>query len=460
MSSLKIRLLEGDLFDRTRNKLTLQYSGVLVLFLSLFVVIVYVLLYLFIWNDQRAGLNELADSEIGILQNWADQDANPNRRPPREIEDAFSISADQSFYYLIAENGNMALGDELQPELRTQVTQSIEKGLFKGQGLVKVVLQMFDKPAADGQGRPKQGSDARFLIADRELLWKGERIATLYVGKEVTFQHDLFRSLLILLIGMALLFFVLALWLSHLMARKAIIPIARVYARQREFVADASHELRTPLSVMLTSIEALELEASTDDSGPFSSKNVLNGMKEEVRSMTKLAGDLLHLARSDSGEFVLDRSLFHVKEAADSAIHKLQPLAQAKDIAIKLQVPEQLTVYWDAEKLRQLLVLLIDNAIKYTPGKGTVHITLAEEMEKGGRILTIEVKDSGIGIAAESLPRIFDRFYRQDKARTRQTGGHGLGLAIAKNIVDAGRGTIQADSMPGEGSTFKVRIPL
>jgi signal transduction histidine kinase len=442
--SLKKRLFEGDLFDRTRNKLALQYSGVLIVFLSLFVILVYVLLYLFIWNDQRTRLDKLADSEIRTLQKWADQDSNPNRLPPRSIEDAFSTSTDQSFYYLISENGNIQLGDEIQPELRAQVIEAISKDHFKGKGIEKVTFQI--------------GKNARFLVANRELLWNGVRIGTLYVGKEVTFQHDLFRWLLVLLIGTALLFFVLALWFSRLMSRKAIIPIARAYARQREFVADASHELRTPLSVILTSIEALQLEESIDNN--LFAKKVLIGMKDEVNSITKLAGELLHLARSDSGEFVLDRSLFDLRAAAAGVINKLQPMAQAKDITIKLHAPDELTVNWDAEKLTQLLVLLVDNAVKYTPDKGLVNVRLADEMEKGIRTLTIEVKDNGSGIAAEALPHIFDRFYRQDKSRTRQTGGHGLGLAIAKNIVDAGKGTIHVDSTVGEGSTFKVRIPL
>ena len=170
--------------------------------------------------------------------------------------------------------------------------------------------------------------------------------------------------------------------------------------------------------------------------------------------------ELLHLARSDSGEFELDRSAFNLSESAARAISKLQPLAQAKDIDIELHAPHELTVNWDAEKLTQLLILLIDNAIKYTPVKGTVNVALADGKEKAARSFTIEVKDNGIGIAAEALPHIFDRFYRQDKSRTRQIGGHGLGLAIARNIVDAGRGTIQVESTVGEGSTFKVRIPL
>lgn len=435
----------------------MQYSGVLIVFLSLFVIIVYALLYAFIWNDQHRRLNNLADSEIANLQTWADRDDNPRRPPPRSVEDTFSISADQSFYYLVAENGSIQLGDEIQAELRDQVMVLIANGDFKGEQIDKVTLQTFSTPSSNGEGIPATGEDAQFIITDRILQVKGERIATLYIGKEVTFQHDLFRWLLILLLGMGLLFFVLATWFSHLMSRKAMIPIADAYARQREFVADASHELRTPLSVMLASIEALQLEESVD-ADPFSRK-VLSGLKTEVSSMTKLAGNLLRLARSDSNEIAGEHTLFDARTAAIQVIDKLSPMAIPKEISLTLQAPAELTVRGDAEKLTQLLVLLIDNAIKFTPDKGFVQVTMAEEADRGARFFTFEVKDSGIGIPLEALPRIFDRFYRQDKSRTRQTGGHGLGLAIAKNIVDASRGSIQVDSQPGEGSTFKVRLP-
>lgn len=455
LRAIRKRLLEADLFDRTRRKLTWQYSGVLVMFLSLFVLIVYTLLYLFIWNDQYHRLNTLANSEIETLQRWADQDGDPNRRPPREIEDAFSISSDQSFYYLIAENRNLQLGNEIQPALRPQVMAYIDQGRFRGKGVVKVALRTVVKPSAGEGGPDEQG---RFIVTARELTKKGDRVGTLYIGKEVTFQHDLFRWLLLLLLGLALLFFLLALWLSHRMARRAIVPIAQAYARQREFVADASHELRTPLSVLLSSIEALQLEEALERE-PFA-RHMLSGMKEEVHSITKLAAGLLQLARSDSGEIVLNRSRIHLKEAAAAVIRKLQPLAQAKDIAVRLQTDEAIEAEWDAEKMNQLLVLLIDNAIKYTPEHGRVDVRLAERGEKGGRLLILEVQDNGIGIDPEALPRIFDRFYRQDKARTRQIGGHGLGLAIAKSIVEAGRGTIHVESEVGAGTTFRVRLPL
>lgn len=439
------------MFDRTRNKLSLQYSGVLIVFLSLFVIVVYALLYAFIWNDQHQRLNNLANSELDNLQSWADRDANPKRPPPREVEDMFSLSTDQSFYYLVAEDGSIQLGDEIQAELREQVMALIAAGRFEDSTVEKVTLQTLSTS-------PNSSDAAKFIVADRVLQVDGERIATLYIGKEVTFQHDLFRWLLWLLLGMALLFFILATWFSHLMSRKAMVPIAEAYARQREFVADASHELRTPLSVMLASIEALQLEESVA-ADPFSQK-VLTGLKSEVSSMTKLAGSLLHLARSDSDKQIGEQSVFDVRKAAVEVIDKLTPIAHTKDISITLQAPSELMIKGDADKLKQLLVLLIDNAIKYTPDKGFVQITLAEEVEKGIRSFTFEVKDSGIGISAEALPRIFDRFFRHDKSRTRQSGGQGLGLAIAKGIVNANRGSIHVTSEPGVGSTFKVRLPL
>lgn len=447
----------SNVIYQMRRKLTFQYSGVLIFFLALFVVIVYMLLYLLIWNDQRSRLIKLADEEIRILQEWTDREVTPNRPPPRSIEDAFSISTDQSFYYLVTENGTLQLGSEMQPQLREQVMDLITKGHFREKRIEKSTLQMFDARSPRGQDDQSIGGEATFLIVDRDLIWNGTRIGKLYVGKEVTFQHNLFRILLFLLIGLAVLFFALALWLSHYMSRKAIIPVVKAYDRQREFLADASHELRTPLSVLQTSIDALQMEGYVDSS--YSVK-VIEGMKEEIRSITRLTGELLNVARSDSGDVMLHFAPFDVRELTQSVIEKLRALDEAKGIEVTLQAPYELKVNWDVEKLRQLLVLLIENAIKYTPDNGKVIISIADVMEKGKRSLSVEVKDTGIGISPEALPRIFERFYRQDKARTRQNGGHGLGLAIAKDIVDMARGTITASSKEGEGSTFLVRMPL
>ncbi|WP_027087986.1 sensor histidine kinase [Cohnella panacarvi] len=450
-SLFKRRKAGGDLFAMTRKKLTLQYSGMLVLFLSLFIVGVYALLYTVIWSEQRSALGAIADSEFIALKQWSEQDGDSSRPAPREVEDAFSISNDQSFYYLIGAGGNVQLGGEIQPRLREQAMQAISQGLFEKNEYTRISMQTFSGGSAH---------DARFLVTAREIAWDGNQSSMLYIGKDVTFQRDLFRWLLNLLVGTALLFFLIALWFSFWMSRKAMIPIARSYAKQKEFAADASHELRTPLSVLLTSIEALQLELDQSAADIPLANNILAGMKEEVGSMTKLAGDLLQLARSDSGELAHNRSPFHVGAAATKAIDRLRPLGEKKNMTIELAAPADFIAEWDEEKFTQLLTLLVDNAVKYTPENGRVQVNLADTTVKGERVMLVEIKDSGMGIAPEALPHIFDRFYRQDKSRTRQIGGHGLGLAIVNHIVSSARGTVHVDSVVGQGTVFTVRLPI
>lgn len=450
-SLFKRRKAGGDLFAKTRKKLTLQYSGMLVLFLSLFIIGVYALLYTVIWSEQRAALGAIADSEFEALKRWSEQDGDPSRPAPRVVEDAFSISNDQSFYYLIGAGGNVQLGGEIQPQLREQAMQAISQGLFERNEYTRIPMQTFSGASAH---------DAKFLVTARELAWDGNQRSMLYIGKDVTFQHNLFRWLLMLLVGMALLFFLIALWFSFWMSRKAMVPIARSYAKQKEFAADASHELRTPLSVLLTSIEALQLEIEQSAADLPLANNVLAGMKQEVGSMTNLAGDLLQLARSDSDELMFNRSSFNVGLAAEEAIDRLRPLGENKRITIELATPTDFIAEWDKEKFSQLLTLLVDNAVKYTPENGSVQVMLADRTVKGERIMILEVKDNGIGIAPEALPRIFDRFYRQDKSRTRHIGGHGLGLAIVNSIVSSARGTVHVESVVGQGTMFTVRLPL
>lgn len=237
------------------------------------------------------------------------------------------------------------------------------------------------------------------------------------------------------------------------MSERAMIPISSAFKRQREFVGDASHELRTPLSVLLSSIDAMEMTIELEKGGMIA--KLLTNMRQEVKRMTHLVTDLLTLARSDSNTIELRTEVFDYRPLAEKALESVQPLAAAKQIKLGLSSPSSLQVAADHERLSQLLYILLDNAIKYTQSGGEVKLGLS----KKGNELYIVVQDTGIGIKKEDLGKIFERFYRADKSRSRQAGGHGLGLSIAKWIIDTHKGTIKVTSAVGKGSTFEVRVP-
>jgi signal transduction histidine kinase len=187
----------------------------------------------------------------------------------------------------------------------------------------------------------------------------------------------------------------------------------------------------------------------------FVRKMLLN-MRQEVKRMTNLVGDLLTLARSDSNTIETKMETFDFRPLAGKALESVSPLAASKQIALEMYAPDTLTATGDSQRLSQLLYILLDNAIKYTANGGEVRLTLSKEESQ----LCLQVQDTGIGIKPDDQAHIFERFYRADKSRSRQMGGHGLGLSIAKWIVETHGGTIQLTSEVGKGSTFTIRIPI
>jgi two-component system sensor histidine kinase CiaH len=254
----------------------------------------------------------------------------------------------------------------------------------------------------------------------------------------------------LILVGLAgiLIVFVSSLFL----AGRALIPIRKSWERQQNFVADASHELRSPLAVMQTN---LELVMGNREETVESQSKWLENVQIENRRMTKLVTDLLFLARADSNQQMLERALFTLDEVVHEVIDSFEPLAAKKGIQLEMKLDQESELFGDADRLKQLTVILLDNAIKYTPQGGKTEVSL----KKRDSYIELIVSDTGVGIGSEHLDKIFDRFYRVDKARSRDIGGTGLGLSIAEWIVKQHRGSIQVSSVPGAGSTFKVLLP-
>jgi heavy metal sensor kinase len=231
-----------------------------------------------------------------------------------------------------------------------------------------------------------------------------------------------------------------------------IARLDEAFARQRQFTADASHELRTPLTAMKGQVEV----ALSKPRDVAAYQQVLQAVNEDVDRMIRLVGSLLTLARADAGQLPLARESIDVRSLVASAVEQVRPLAEERRIALNTEPGSQLHVAVDEDLMLQLLLNLLDNAIKYTPTGGQV--TLDWDAKNGQ--VELSVHDTGPGIGSEDLPHVFDRFYRVDKARSRAEGGAGLGLAISRWIAQAHRGDIVVRSTPGQGATFTVRLPI
>ncbi|MBB3113843.1 signal transduction histidine kinase [Paenibacillus phyllosphaerae] len=449
-------LQRQDVIRSTQLRLTLRYSMLLILFLSLFAAIAYTLVHISITESQKDKLRLMLDEEFRLFNENGSSIRGGSGGRGNSLDTELALGAEQAFYYWIDGRGNLLLGEERQSGLRKQALRSFSTWEH-GDNMQVVELQTEDR-FRSARGKDGRETTTPYMVASRSLYNGDQLVGTLYVGMDVSSSEELFHWLILVLIGLSLLFFLVALYVSYLMAGRAMIPIAQSLARQREFVADASHELRTPLSILLSSVEALEMEERVVEE-PFA-KRTLGNMKGEVKGMTRLVGDLLSLARSDSGRVELQQEWFDYRATAERTIGGLKPLLEAKQMRLIVSGPDTLMVRGDEPRLQQLLVILIDNAIKYSPAGEEIHVTLAEGRNRQLPAVVLSVQDHGIGIKPSDHARIFERFYREDKARSRQLGGHGLGLAIAKWIVDTCAGTIQVDSDPGKGSTFTVRIPF
>jgi signal transduction histidine kinase len=448
---------EKDVFKNTQGRLTRIYSGLLMLFLILFIIIVYSVLYVVILNNQERELQSLAGQEARFIENYLLREPHSNLQEMQEQELVFA-GANQNFYYVVDPRGQIIMGNEAGSRMHPDIRGLVKSNPPKNQQIIKHTIQFgrnHDQEGEKGEFRPHvEPHDTRLLIASESIYNRDQYIGQLYIGKDISFVYQLLNSLIIILALIGLVFTGVALYISFIMSKRAMVPISAAFTRQREFVGDASHELRTPLSVLLSSIDAMEMtiEPQHDD---FVGKLVSN-MRQEVKRMTNLVSDLLTLARSDSNTMELKTERFDFCQLGKKTVESIQPLVDAKEISLDLTAPVALPVIGDPQRLSQLLYILLDNAIKYTPNEGKVRLQLSQD----GNMLVIHVQDSGIGIDAKDLPFIFERFYRADKSRARQMGGHGLGLSIAKWIVETHKGTIRVSSATGEGSKFTIQLPI
>lgn len=239
---------------------------------------------------------------------------------------------------------------------------------------------------------------------------------------------------------------------AYLIILQNLTPVRRLETVRRDFISNISHELRTPLASLKAVVETLR-DGAIDDAE--AAQRFLDRADQEVDALTQMVNELLELSRIESGRVPLRLSPTPIYQFIEPAVVRLQPQAERGGISLILDLPPHLPlVLVDGQRVQQVVVNLVHNAVKFTPAGGRVTISA----EKTAGAIIVQVADTGVGIPAADLPRIFERFYKADRARS--SGGTGLGLAIARHIVQAHGGRIWAQSKEDRGSTFYFSLPI
>ncbi|MFC4799592.1 sensor histidine kinase [Neobacillus sp. GCM10023253] len=277
-----------------------------------------------------------------------------------------------------------------------------------------------------------------------------ERIQLIY---NLEREREMLEHLLVFIEFGSVISVVVAILAGFFLANRALVPIQLAWNKQSQFVADASHELRTPLAVMKLNLERLfrHPKSSIEEESENISQSI-----SEIKYMTKMISELLTLARSDSNQLEIIVSKVQLDTLLNKVVQDFSELARLKGIKMISKIQSPVEILGDKERLYQLFMIILDNALKYTPENGQITV----QCNVKGFNAHIVIADTGEGISKEDLPLIFDRFYRGDKARTRKYEGTGLGLSIAKWIIELHGGKIRATSEMGMGTQIIMHVPL
>src|SRR5688572_14108312 len=444
---------EARLLRGVRINLALWSGGITLVVLLVLGTVLYLAVERSLTASGTAQLVEQADQITGGRR-------DPAGDPP---EGGLSFGGPNSgtFFFVLDDGGQPVR--RLPPGL--PVTESFQAAKATGDRDIRSAtitmtrVTVFEPGAAPGAVPPEAVTETTFMTPVRVLTdpvrFRGQSFYLQVVGDRTTEERTL-RILVIVLVVGGLVALLAASGVGAAYAQRALVPIRRslvdqreALRRQREFAADASHELRTPLTVIRASVDDLGRHASE----PVASVgSALTDIRDEVDHLTAMVDDLLLLARSDSGAVELERIAVDLGDIASTAAAALSRPATERGVEVVVDpAPAELT--GDPARLRQLVMILIDNAIRHSPGGGRVFVRVRVD----GPEAIIVVEDDGPGIRGEDLPRLFDRFYRAAGA---PGGGTGLGLAIAAWIAERHGGRVEAANRAEGGARFTVRLPL
>jgi len=304
----------------------------------------------------------------------------------------------------------------------------------------------FANTQENGRGRISlDGNEWAFIKTFKEDI-------TFYTFVEISPQKAILNRLIYTFLVVFVVTFIFIYFISLFLTNKSILPIREAFERQKQFISDASHELKTPLAVIQTNVDVL---LQNEDKDFKENKKWLTYIKNEVIRMGNLTKDLLYLTQmTDDESQTMISAPFNLSDHLENQLLGLEVVAFEKQVALNYDLLPDVSLMGNAEQIMQVVMILMDNAIKYTPEHGQIDLKLSTSSHH----VQLDIINTGDGISEDDLPHIFDRFYRVDKVRSRNSASYGLGLSIAKAIVERHHGKITCHSIAGEKTQFTLRF--
>lgn len=429
------------MLNRLRLNLTLLNTIVLVIIL--------LAISIFLYFTMRINLTSNVDQELAL----AAEQLNTYVDYFDDLEEGYPDDPERDQEYnefiqqLLNENITTVVWDENFQILRSSVYLQFPNNILND-----LVKYSFQTNNLGGEAVNYQYGIIDLKIHTNAFSNADGELRVVQTIKNMNAEIDFLNWLLQILILAMLIGVTLSMVGGYILSGRTIVPIRASIAKQQEFVANVSHELRTPIAVVLTNLDVVKSEP---DSHVKDQKVWLNNAYEETKRMEKVVSDLLFLAKADAGQLNLEREFLQLSYLITNTSEKLMALAAKKNISIYNSIDDEVYLLADSMRLTQLVIILLDNSIKYSPKDSAVTISVVEDKD----YFLLRFKDQGAGIPEEDLDKVYERFYRADKARSREMGGTGLGLSIAKWIADEHDWSLEIESAKGKGTVVTLRIP-
>lgn len=420
------------MFNKLRNRFLILNLVIISFMMLLAFASIYTITYQNVRNDismeihRVADFNRKNDNKFGQPKHDGippqQQNSDPAMNPQQERSISFTLETDGQ-WNITQTDSRFEMGDD-----------------FYRQAIAKV--------------KSRSAAEGRFTLDGDRWAYLVQNSGTGYsvVFLDVTARQNILTNLVYTFLAVGFAMLIIIYFTSRFFANRSIQPVREAFNKQKQFIADASHELKTPLAVINTNADVL---LANDDDTIRNQSKWLHHIKSETERMKTLTNDLLYLTEMDDAKTGMIHANFNLSEAVEGVLLTMEAVVFEKELSLHYEIEPNLMVRGNMEQIKQVAMILMDNAIKYTPPHGSINLTLSKRHND----VQLTVTNTGDGIPPEHLGRIFDRFYRADPSRSRKQGGYGLGLAIAKSIVEQHKGKISAKSVVGEQTTFYVQLP-